>query len=101
MILVINNNYCVTYYNNFRYIIVAGADFMSSRFILRFQPSDDAQTKCTKVGIISDSVIEPTEQFSVKLTSVSPEGTFIQDTSCISIIDDRKLSIAKFKSPQT
>ena len=63
--------------------------------MLRFQPSDDIQTKCTKVGIIGDTVVEPTEQFSVKLTSVSPEGTFIQDTSCISILDDdRKLSIA-------
>ena len=66
---------------------------MSSQFMLRFQPSDDIQTKCTKVGIISDTVVETTEQFSVKLTSVSPEGTFIQDTSCISIVDDdRKLN---------
>ena len=68
---------------------------MSSQFMLRFLPSDDIQTECTKVGIIDDSIFEGTEQFSVKLISSSPERDFTQDSSCVSIIDDdddRKLT---------
>ena len=64
---------------------------MSSGLMWRFLPSVDVLIQCRRVGIINDSIEEPTEEFSVKLTNVSPEGTIVNDTSCISILDnDRK-----------
>ena len=61
---------------------------MTSTFPLFFQPSDSIGTLCATVGIIDDDFPEQVEQFSVKLIEALPEGTFIEDTSCISIIDD-------------
>ena len=67
---------------------------MSSGLMWRFLPTDDVLIQCRRVGIINDTIVEPTEQFSVKLTNVSPEGNIVNDTSCISILDNnRRLSI--------
>ena len=66
---------------------------MSSGLMWRFLPTDDVLIQCRRVGIINDTIEEPTEEFSVKLTNVSPAGTIVDDTSCISILDnDRKLT---------
>lgn len=74
-------------------------DYVSNTFMLTFSPSENIEMQCFKVGIINDEVIELTEQFSVKLISATPEGSFIDDTSCISIIDnDRKCIICESKT---
>ena len=75
---------------------------MSSGLMWRFLPTDDFLIQCTRVGIINDTIVEPTEEFSVKLTNVFPEGTIVNDTSCISIIDNnRRLSIVMSLSKVT
>ena len=63
--------------------------------MLTFTPTDGTliMMRCFNVKILEDSIDELDEQFSVKLISALPEGSFIEDTSCITIIDnDRKLS---------
>ena len=73
---------------------VAGSDYESGTFTLGFSPGDENPTQCFNVKIVNDLISELTEQFSVKLISATPEGSFIDDTSCISIIDDdRKYSV--------
>ena len=56
--------------------------------MLTFPPSEGNQTMAITVRIINDTITEDLEEFIVKLVSASPEGTFIQDTSSISILDD-------------
>ena len=58
--------------------------------MLTFQPSDEAsQIRCGTVSIIDDIIgNEPPEEFSVTLTSASPDGMFGDDESCVTIIDD-------------
>ena len=75
-------------HTNVTFFFIAGVDYMTSTFPLFFQPSDSIETLCATVGIIDDDIPEQVEQFSVKLIEALPEGTFIEDTSCISIIDD-------------
>ena len=66
---------------------------MNRVFPLFFLPSNSIETVCDSVGIINDATPEPVEQFSVILINALPEGTFIEDTSCISIIDDDRKNI--------
>ena len=60
--------------------------------MLTFSPvpiDDNLQMLCTTIPIINDTIAnEPDEQFSVTLTSASPVGTFGEDTTCVTIIDD-------------
>lgn len=58
--------------------------------MLTFTPTDGTliMMRCFNVKILEDSIDELDEQFSVKLISALPEGSFIEDTSCITIIDN-------------
>ena len=61
-------------------------DYRTSTVMLTFTPSN--QTRCTTIQIISDEIIEESEQFSVILTNISPQGIIEEDTACITIIDE-------------
>lgn len=78
----------------FNLIYIADFDYQSTEVSLTFVPSDTTpQEFCRNISIIDDNVNELPEQFVMRLLSASPEGTFIQDTSCITIVDnERKLS---------
>ena len=58
--------------------------------MLTFMPADEnPQPICRKIPIIDDSIAnEPVEEFSVMLISAVPTGDFIEDTSCIAIVDN-------------
>ena len=72
----------------------AGSDYETTTFMLTFEPSDDVEMLCGKVTIIDNTTPELTEQFSVKLVSVSPVGVIGDDTTCVAILDnDRELWI--------
>ena len=43
---------------------------------------------CFNVPIIDDVVTEPDEEFSVSLIRALPAGEFIEDTTCVTIIDN-------------
>lgn len=68
----------------------ADSDYRTTVVMFTFIPSDeDPQPLCTSIPIIDDSVAnEPVEEFSMTLVSAVPAGVFIQDTSCISIVDN-------------
>ena len=73
---------------------IAGNDYVNSTFTLTYPPTANTLRLCFNVTIINDSDVEMAEQFIVKLVSASPEGEFIEDTTCITIIDnDRKLEL--------
>ena len=71
---------------------VADSDYETTTVMLTFSPvpvDDNLQTLCTTIPIINDTIAnEPDEQFSVTLISASPVGTFGEDTTCVTIIDD-------------
>lgn len=67
--------------------IIADVDYRAATVMLTFAPSNQPGMMCTTIEIISDEVPELSEQFSVVLTSVSPDGVIIEDTSCITIVD--------------
>ena len=56
--------------------------------MLTFPPSAANQTMSIRVRIINDTIPEDLEEFLVRLVSASPEGTFIEDTASVSILDD-------------
>jgi hypothetical protein len=63
---------------------LADVDYRVTTVMLTF---DQSGMICTMIQIISDEIPELPEQFSVILTSVSPDGIIIDDTACISIVD--------------
>ena len=65
--------------------------------MLTFTPSDEIpQTICATISIINDTVSnEEDEQFSVTLTSATPVGTFGENTTCVTIIDDDRKYFVK------
>ena len=66
---------------------VVDSDYVATTVMLTFAPSDE--TDCTNITIINDIIgNEPAEEFSVTLTSSSPVGTFGENTTCVTIIDD-------------
>ena len=74
-------------YHTFFDCHVADSDYEATTDMLTFAPSD--ATICINITIINDTIAnEPDEQFSVTLTSASPVGTFGEDTTCVTIIDD-------------
>ena len=55
-----------------------------------FSASDEApQPFCIDVPINDDAIAnEPEEEFSMTLISAVPAGEFVEDTSCITIVDN-------------
>lgn len=59
-------------------------DYRVATVILTFnQPG----MRCTTIQIINDEIPEMPEEFSVILTSVSPSGIIMDDTTCVTIVD--------------
>ena len=70
-------------------LLIANIDYEKTAVTLTFLPSDEPQVVCDAVRIIDDAIgNEPEEEFSVTLISASPEGSFGDNESCITIIDD-------------
>lgn len=56
---------------------------------MTFVPADELGDRfCVNVEIFDDDIFEFDEEFTVNLVSARPEGEFIEDTTCIKIIDD-------------
>ena len=76
------------------YFHTADSDYQNTAITVTFEPtagSETAQVMCGNIPIIDDTVAgEPDEQFSVRLASSSPVGSFANDAneSCITIFDD-------------
>ena len=75
---------------------LADLDYKAATVMLNFNSTNPAM-KCTTIQIISDNMTEENEQFSVVLTSVSPDGIIMEDTACITIIDE-PIEIRRFTS---
>ena len=59
-------------------------DYRVATVMLTF---DQPGMRCTMIEIINDKTPEMSEEFSVILTSVSPSGIIMDDTTCITIVD--------------
>ena len=66
---------------------LADLDYRAARVMLTFDSTNPGM-RCTIIQIFSDNETEEQEQFSVILTSVSPDGIIMEDTACITIIDE-------------
>ena len=64
-------------------------DSLGSGLNLTYTPVDEENMRlCINIPILNDTVFEVDEEFSVTLISAHPEGEFIDDTTCIKIVDD-------------
>lgn len=68
----------------------ADSDYGTTVVMLTFMPDDeDPQPLCRSIPIFDDSIAnEPVEEFSMTLVSAVPAGVFVEDTSCITIVDN-------------
>lgn len=73
-------------------LIAVDVDYENTTLSLIFQPFgglDNFQKLCGSVTIIDDMFgNEKDEEFSVTLTSATPEGSFGEEQSCITIKDN-------------
>ena len=84
LLLLTQNNLVITKLIDFCSLHLAGVDYRVATVMLTFNQSG---MRCTTIEIISDETSEIPEEFSVILTSVSPSGIIMDDTTCITIVD--------------
>lgn len=76
------------------FISAAGIDFLDSRQTIEFSPSPaDNQTTCRPFSVFSDTIVESTETFLVKLTATDPYVNIDVGKFTISILDTDRVSI--------
>lgn len=72
----------------------ADIDFVDSRQTIEFSPSPgDNQTTCMSFSVLSDTVVESTETFLVKLSATDPYVNIDASEFTVSILDGDSVSI--------